>query len=86
MAQFVDCKFEGTTIVLDGNEYLRCQFYHCRIVVTRGNFSLRNCAFDDCTFDFGGEAANIRDLVLGLVNQPKPSKSSDRPAGGHNRG
>ena len=78
MAQFVDCKFEGTTIVLDGNEYLRCQFHHCRIVVTRGNFSLRDCAFDGCTFDFGGEAANIRDLVLGLVNQPKP--------GGHNRG
>ena len=78
MAQFTDCKFEGTTVVLDGNEYMRCQFDHCRIVVTRGNFSLRNCGFDSCTFDFGGEAANIRDLVLGLVNQPKP--------GGHKHG
>jgi len=78
MAQFVDRKFEDTTIVLDGNEYLRCQLNHCRIVVTRGNFSLRECAFDGCTFDFGGEAANIKALVLGLLNQPK--------SGGHNRG
>lgn len=70
MAQYVDCKFDGTTVVLDGNEYSRCQFLRCRIVVTRGNFSLRDCTFDTCGFDFGGEAENIRTLVLGLINQP----------------
>ena len=86
MAQYVDCKFEGTTIVLDGNEYLRCHFLRSRVVVTRGNFSLRNCSFDDCSFDFGGEAANIRDLVLGLVNQPNPSKGSSSSNGGRSHG
>jgi hypothetical protein len=73
MAQFVDCSFEGATVVLDGNEYLRCKFLRCRVVVTRGNFSLRDSSFDSCNFEFGGEAANIKTLVLSLMNQaPAP--------------
>lgn len=76
MAQFTDCKFHGTTVVLDGHEYLRCEFSQSKIVVTRGNFSLRNCSFDSCEFEFGGEAANIRDLVIGLLNQPSRGSNS----------
>lgn len=69
MSQFTECAFQGTTVVLDGNEYSKCKFLNSRIVVTRGNFSLRDCEFDGCNFEFGGEAENIRSLVLGLMNQ-----------------
>ncbi len=79
MAQFVDCVFEGSTVVLDGNEYLRTRFLRCRVVVTRGNFSLRECSFDSCNFEFGGEAENIRTLVLGLVNQSQGATQAAIP-------
>jgi hypothetical protein len=79
MASFIDSSFEGQTIVLDGNEYLRCRFLRCRVVVTRGNFSLRESTFDTCNFEFGGEAENIRTLVISLRNQPPP-KPDRRPA------
>ena len=85
MAKFQDCKFHGTTIVLDGNEYLHCEFYQCKVVVTRGNFSLRDSSFDSCSFEFGGEAANIRNLVMGLLGQP-PSQPKSSKVGAANHG
>lgn len=69
MATFESCAFEGTTVILDGNEYNKCMFRKCKVVVTRGNFSLKNSSFDGCSFEFGGEAANIKSLVMGLLNQ-----------------
>ncbi len=71
MAKFEDCTFEKSTVVLDGNVHIRCRFINSRIVVTKGNFSLNDCSFDSCSFEFGGEAANIRNLVLELINQPQ---------------
>jgi len=82
MAKFVDCAFEGTTVVLDGNEYLRTRFLRSRIVVTRGNFSLRECSFDTCNFEFGGEAENIKTLVLSLMKQAPPAQNADGKTGG----
>jgi len=40
MAQFKDCKFHGTTVVLDGHEYLRCEFSESKIEkgLKRGQF------------------------------------------------
>lgn len=76
MAQFIECAFEGSTVVLDGNEYIRCKFFQSRIVITRGNFILKDSNFDSCTFEFGGEAENIRSLVLGLLDQPNNPEST----------
>jgi len=75
MAKFVDCTFQGTTVVLDGNEYLRCQFLQARIVLTRGNFSLRECKFDGCHFEFGGEAANIKEVLMGIIGSQQQPKT-----------
>ena len=69
MSQFSNCVYQGTTVVLDGSEYRQCKFLNCRVVVTRGNFSLHDCEFDGCNFEFGGEAENIKALVLSLMNQ-----------------
>ena len=85
MAQFKDCKFQGTTVVLDGHEYLRCEFSRSKIVLTHGNFSLRDCSFDGCEFEFGGEAANIKALVVGLMNQ-SPGKMAPTDSGAKNHG
>ena len=71
MATFKTCTFQGSTVVLDGNEYDKCSFIKCKIVITRGNFSLHDSTFNGCNFEFGGEAANIRNIVLGLINQDK---------------
>jgi hypothetical protein len=85
MAQFKDCKFHGTTVVLDGHEYLRCEFSESKIVLTRGNFSLRDCSFDICEFEFGGEAANIKALVVGLMHQSS-GKTEPTDSGAKNHG
>ena len=82
MSQFVDCTFQGSTVVLDGNEYSRTHFIQCRIVITRGNFSLIECSFDTCNFEFGGEAENIRSLVLGLIHQSQTPVDSTTVKGG----
>ncbi len=74
MAKFQGCTLDNSTVVLDGNEYIKCKFINSRIVITRGNFTLDQCSFDGCNFEFGGEAANIRNIVLGLINQPSSSK------------
>ena len=71
MAKFDKCTFEKTTVVLDGHEFIGCTFKDSKIVVTRGNFSLKTSTFDHCDFEFGGEAANIRNLIMGLINQPQ---------------
>ena len=65
---YQNSSFVGTTIVLDGNEYNKCSFKKCKIVVTKGNFSLHNSTFDECIFEFGGEADNIKTLLVGLLN------------------
>ena len=75
MSTFTDCEFQGSTVVLDGNEYIRCKFTNCRVVVTRGNFRLEDSSFDSCAFEFGGEAENIKHLVMGLVGQQTSSPS-----------
>jgi len=71
MASFTNCSFKTATVVLDGHEYNKCTFEKCKVVITRGNFSLRNSTFDGCSFEFGGEAANIKTLVMGLINEQK---------------
>jgi len=82
MSHFTGCDFEGKTVVLDGHEYVHCKFRHCRIVVTRGNFVLKSSGFEDCVFDFGGEAENIKKLVLGIAGQStqEPSGTTDSEA------
>jgi len=82
MAKFQDCTFNNSTVVLDGNEHIKCKFINSRIVITRGNFTLDQCSFDGCNFEFGGEAANIRNIVLSLINQPKPQ--TERKSEGSN--
>ena len=75
MAKFEHCSFSKTTIVLDGNEYIDCNFKECRVVITRGNFILKKCNFDGCVFEFGGEAENIKNLVMGLIGPGGSTKS-----------
>ena len=70
MPGFAKSVFEGQLIVLDGKEYIDCVFISCHVTITRGNYSLKGCKFTNCTFEFGGEAENIKNLVLGLVHDP----------------
>ncbi len=77
MSVFKDCMFDNSAVVLDGNEYDKCIFKNSKIIITRGNFSLKNSTFDGCAFEFVGEAANIRNIVLNLIDQkPKGGKNA----------
>lgn len=67
--QHVDATIRSTVLVLDGHEFIRCRIIDSRIVVTRGNFRIEDCSFDRCTFEFAGEAASVRGLVLALQQQ-----------------
>ncbi len=67
MGLFKNCIFRGQRFVLDGHEYTECEFKECIIVVTRGNFVLKDTVFSSCTFEFGGEAENIKNMVLGIL-------------------
>jgi hypothetical protein len=71
MTDFESCTFKSTTIILDGNAYDNCLFENCKIIVTQGNFSLRNTTFDGCNFEFSGEAENIKNLIVGLMGRKK---------------
>lgn len=87
MSKFKECSFQNSTVVLDGNEYIGCNFKECRIVVTRGNFTLKDSTFDTCKFEFGGEAANIRSLLMGLMGQKQsPPPNVDQQQGGSANG
>ena len=89
MARYVGSTFENTSLVLDGNEYHNCQFRNCRITVTRGNYTLKRVSFVRCSFEFRGEADNIRKLVEGLKHQRTGAPLFDRSTEGarpHNIG
>ena len=75
MPKYVNNFFGGQTLVLDGSEWRSCQFRQCRIVISRGNFSLVDCTFDSCRFEFGGEAEN---LLQFFFNMPADLQNSIR--------
>jgi hypothetical protein len=50
-------------IDLDGTAVLDAELVRCRINLSTGRWFLRGSSFDECSFTFHGEAANIRTLV-----------------------
>jgi hypothetical protein len=63
MADFSDENFEGQTVELDGNTYIRCNFIGCTIVYSGGGIpKLQHCDFSNETWRFEGAAE--RTLIL----------------------
>ena len=55
---FVDKKFEGETVELDGNSFENCTFADVIFQYSGGDLTIRNCGFSSFRFQFGGDLAN----------------------------
>jgi hypothetical protein len=65
--RYVDQEFEGSRVVIDGNDYERCRFRRCTIVFTGWDgVSLDDCDFTDCTWVFEDAAATTIDFLRAL--------------------
>jgi hypothetical protein len=63
MANFQNYQAEGTTEVLDGNEYLSCDFRNCTLIYRGGLLpKINQCNFTGCNWKF--EDAAERTLVF----------------------
>ena len=51
MAVYQDKKIENETVVLDGSEFVSCEFHGCRMVYRGGEHPrLQHCHFTRCTW------------------------------------
>jgi hypothetical protein len=65
--QFKDRNFVGKSIVLDGSAFTGCAFAKCSMIYSGGEIpELSGCRFDDCAWQFGGEAANTIGFLSGM--------------------
>lgn len=65
MARHEDETLKDQRVVLDGNEYYRCTFENCEIVIdATGDKTIADCKFIGCRWDFDGAAQRtIKDLA-----------------------
>lgn len=72
MSQQVQGSFTGQsfvekTINLDGSVFSSCSFLRCTMIYSGGAIpELSGCGFDDCAWQFGGEAANTIGFLSGM--------------------
>jgi hypothetical protein len=55
--EFVDQKFEGVTVELDGNTYTRCTFVDVVFHYSGGPLNMEGCGMDRFSFRFDGDLA-----------------------------
>ncbi|WP_420408267.1 hypothetical protein [Hoeflea sp.] len=65
--RYKDRSFFEKTITLDGSGFVGCAFARCTMIYSGGEIpSLSGCRFDDCSWQFGGEAANTIAFLSGM--------------------
>lgn len=64
---FKNRSFFDKSIVLDGSSFRDCVFSKCAMIYSGGEVpALSGCRFDDCAWQFGGEAANTIGFLSGM--------------------
>jgi hypothetical protein len=57
MTKIVKQSFQNKTEVLDGREFVDCEFVNCTVVYRGGTLPMwTNCRFDECRFQFEDSA------------------------------
>ncbi|MEQ8305227.1 MAG: hypothetical protein RIA09_01590 [Hoeflea sp.] len=65
--RYKDRNFFEKTVMLDGSGFTSCAFARCTMIYSGGEIpSLSGCRFDDCAWQFGGEAANTIAFLSGM--------------------
>ncbi len=60
--------FTGSSVDLDGNEFIGCSFEKCTIVYSGGKPPLiGRCTFSDQRFEFRGAAANTVEFLKAMT-------------------
>jgi len=63
-------EFKDQIIILDANEFEKCSFDNCRLIVQGfGGFKLIECKRDNCKFEFAGPAAMTLNIMGNLYHQ-----------------
>jgi hypothetical protein len=61
---YTDRNFSGKTIELDGNQFINCQFYDCRLIFSAtAPVTFDECVFNECDWSFEGPA----DIMLSFL-------------------
>lgn len=69
MAELIDSRFVDTTVQLDGSDFTRCVFRGCRVVISgTAPFSLVDCVFYECSWDFEGPALQTLHALKSLYH------------------
>jgi hypothetical protein len=55
--EYIDQRFEGTTVQLDGNTFRNCSFLDVLFQYAGGPLEMSDCAMDRIRFQFGGDLA-----------------------------
>lgn len=64
---FTDQNFFEKSVVLDGSSFVNCVFSRCTMVYSGGEMpTMSGCRFDDCAWQFGGDAANTIAFLSGM--------------------
>lgn len=59
MARFIDSKFVGGVVDIDGHVFVNVTFERCEVRYSGGSIAqFDGCVFDGCTLGLGGSAAN----------------------------
>lgn len=65
--RFENQKFLARRVLLDGNQFIECQFERCLIVYAASAATdLKNNNFTNCEWSFEGAAARTMDFLKGL--------------------
>jgi hypothetical protein len=59
----------GQPVSLDGTAVFNAQISNCKVSLSSGDFAIYGTtnSFSNCDFEFSGAAANVRDLVVSLM-------------------
>mgnify|MGYP003660803392 CR=1 FL=1 len=65
--EFRNRSFFAKSVALDGSSFRDCVFSRCAMIYSGGEIpAMSGCRFDDCTWQFGGEAANTIAFLSGM--------------------
>ncbi|MGJ8570395.1 MAG: hypothetical protein ACSHXI_06820 [Hoeflea sp.] len=65
--RFSSRNYVDNAVMLDGSVFTDCVFFKCAMIYSGGEIPvLSGCRFDDCSWQFGGDAANTIAFLSGM--------------------
>jgi len=62
MTTVIGSEFDGSTVILDGNDFKACEFRNCTLTYNGGELLMSQCHFAGGHWKFGGGA--LRTILL----------------------